>query len=141
MCSLILKPQFLREGEIHEIQDLRLPHGAKSMQPAPSAPRKEGEDVIAGAKWNYWRACVSCMFLAGCFFPKVPELQTLRMSRTGDSGLVIGTPRNPSSQLSLGKIAPSRPVQAISFLPTHPVFSLPAVVLCNLPSSAWFGSG
>lgn len=62
-------------------------------------------------------------------------------SHVKDSVLVIGTPRNPSSQLSLGKITPSRPAQAISFLPTHLAFSLPSVDLCNLPSSAWFGSG
>lgn len=35
-------------------------------------------------------------------------------SRDKDNVLVIGTLINPSSELSLGKIVPSRPIQAIS---------------------------
>lgn len=117
-------------------QNLHQPHGAKSIaNPTLSAPRK-GENMIAGAKWNYQRAYVSHMFLAGCFFPKVPET-----SHVKENVLVIDTSRNPSSQLSLGKIAPCRTFQTISFLPTYLAFTLPSVVLCNLHSSVWFGSG
>lgn len=128
--------------EIHQNSRPASPSGSKiHATSAPTALRKEGENVIADAKWNYGRACVSRMFLAGCFFPKVPELQRLSTPRTEDRVLVIGTPRNPSSRLSLGKIALSKPIQTISFLPTHLAFSFPLLVLCNLPNSAWFGSG
>lgn len=107
--------------------------------PTPSAPRKDGGNVTAGANWGYWRASVPPVFC--WFFPKIPELQTVGVSRIKDSVLMIGAPRNPPWQLSLGKIPSSRTIQAISFLPAHLAFSLPAIVLCNLPSSAWFGSG
>lgn len=50
MCSLVLKPLFLGEGEIHQNPRAASASGSKIHGiPAPSAPTKEGENVRAAA--------------------------------------------------------------------------------------------